>query len=77
MLIKHFIFRISPGADVRLRVEKPSAVSLAAAPGVEIVRRSDYKTDPFASRLWSECGERCPEAIPYPLLGRLDEYLQS
>lgn len=76
MLIKHVIFRVALGADVRLRVDKPSAVVFAAAPGVEIVRRSD-PSDPFASKLWAECGGRCPDHIPCPLEGRLDAHLQS
>ncbi|KAI9841406.1 MAG: hypothetical protein M1837_000739, partial [Sclerophora amabilis] len=53
ILIKHFVFRVCPGVEVRIRVEKPSAVTLAEAPGIEIVRQTALR-DAFASRLWSE-----------------------
>ena len=76
VLIKHVIFRVAPGADVRIRAEKPSAVPFAAAPGVEIVRRSSLK-GAFAAKLWDECGGACPPPIPYPLTSRLDEHLKS
>lgn len=75
-LIKHVIFRICPGADVRVRADKPTAVMFAAAPGVEITRRSNVQ-DAFGGRLWEECGRKAPPAIPLPLDGRLDEYLSA
>ncbi|KAI9790568.1 MAG: hypothetical protein M1833_001919 [Piccolia ochrophora] len=76
MLIKHFVFRMSPEADVRIRVEKPSAIAFADGPGVEVVRRS-RPGDALARKTWIECGRSYPPKIPFPLGGSLDEYLQS
>ncbi|KAI9814698.1 MAG: hypothetical protein M1832_005697 [Thelocarpon impressellum] len=73
MVIKCFMFRFGP-LVLRLRVEKPTAVMLAEAPGVEITRTSS-QTDPFARQLWDDCGRRCPDPIPFPLKGRLDAHL--
>ncbi|KAI9672378.1 MAG: hypothetical protein M1817_003400 [Caeruleum heppii] len=77
-VIKHFVFRALAGAKVRVRAEKPSAVPDATASGVEITRRSGLD-DQFANQVWAECGRQIPSRIPFPfpLTGRLDEYLES
>lgn len=80
-VIKFFVFAyyatdpsLEP-AGVRVKIEKPAAVPLADAPAVELFRSSDIQ-GAFGKRLWNELGSKRPQ-IPYPLPGRLDEYLQS
>ncbi|KAI9759884.1 MAG: hypothetical protein M4579_002009 [Chaenotheca gracillima] len=69
-LILHFVFRVCPGAEVRIKIEKPSAVPLADAPSIEIVRQSNLRY-PLASKLVKRQGKN----VPFPLQGRLDEFL--
>ncbi|KAI9680983.1 MAG: hypothetical protein M1829_001063 [Trizodia sp. TS-e1964] len=74
IIVKRFVFILSPGSDVRLRVEKPSAVPFADAPGVEIVR-SSRDGDEFAMKMWEECRWKRPARVPFPLQGRLSDFL--
>lgn len=79
-VIKYFILPKHqaplPGpAGVRVRIEKPSAVTFADAPVIEVYRSADIQ-DPFGKRMVSELGTKKPQ-IPFPLGGRLDEFLQS
>ena len=62
-------------AGVRVRIEKPMAVPLADAPAVEVYR-SAQPDDPFGRRMYAELGNKRPQ-IPFPLEGRLDEFLQA
>lgn len=79
-VVKYFIFTRPSAmflqvAGVRVRLEKPSAVPLAEAPAIEIYR-SAGKDDPFGKRMIAELGNKTP-VVPFPLTGRLDEFLQS
>lgn len=76
LLIKHIIFPMTPGATVHLKLEKPSAIPFASAPAIEITRGSGQE-DLFAMRLWDECGYRTAKWIPFPLKGRLSDWLES
>ena len=73
--MKLFIFPQAPGSTVRVRIDKPSAVSLAGAPSVEVTRVSTIG-DRFAMKAWEECGRVCPARVPLPLKGSLEEYMR-
>ena len=75
-MIIFFVLRMAPGATVRLKAEKPTAISSAHAPAIEIVRGSAF-TDPFVRRIWEERGRRMAPRIPFPLQGRLDKWMKE
>lgn len=60
---------------IRIRIEKPGAILLADAPAVEIFRTTDPNSA-FGKRVLGELGNKRPQ-IPFPLNGRLDEFVQS
>lgn len=81
-VIKHCIWAPAIGAHfepnvagVRVSLEKPSAVPFAEAPVIEIYR-SAQRDDPAVQRILTELGNK-PPRIPFPLPGRLDEFLRS
>lgn len=79
-VIKYFIlakqeFSLLDPAGVRITIEKPSAVALADTPIIEIYRSAE-QSDAFGRRMAAELGTKRP-TIPFPLQGRLDEFLQS
>lgn len=80
-VVKYFILANETGsgalepAGVRITIEKPSAVPFADAPVIEIYRSAE-QSDPWCKRLAVEMGTKRPQ-IPFPLQGRLDEFLQS
>ncbi|KAI9717889.1 MAG: hypothetical protein M1812_004416 [Candelaria pacifica] len=76
ILIKHLVFPMTPGADVHLKLEKPGAIHFADAPAIEIIRGS-CQGDPFAMKLWDECGYRTAKWIPFPLKGTLSDWLEA
>ncbi|KAI9770871.1 MAG: hypothetical protein M1835_006496 [Candelina submexicana] len=76
LLIKHIVFPMTPGAEVHLKLEKPSAIPFADAPAIEITRGSSQR-DPFAMRLWDECEYKTAAWIPFPLKGRLSDWLEA
>lgn len=80
-VIKYFIIAKQPlqpaiePAGTRVRIEKPNAISIASSPAVEIYRSAEAD-DPFGKRMFAELGNKRPQ-IPFPLEGRLDEFLQA
>ena len=81
-IIKYFVLarmsvsEESPDApSVRIKIEKPAAITAADAASVEIYRRAD-PNDAFGKRMASELGNKRPQ-IPFPLQGQLHEFLQS
>jgi len=80
-VVKYFILANEAGlggmepAGVRITIEKPSAVPFADAPVIEIYRSAE-QSDPWCKRLAVEMGTKRPQ-VPFPLQGRLDEFLQS
>jgi hypothetical protein len=70
-------------SNVRICLEKPSAVTFADAPSIEIIRSSDPKEDSDAERLWAEYlnyaeGDDLQAAgIPYPLKGTLSSWISE
>lgn len=80
-VVKYFILANENGpvpseaAGVRITIEKPSAVPLADAPVIEIYRSAE-QSDAWCKRLVAEMGSKRPQ-IPFPLQGRLDDFLQS
>ena len=88
-IIKYFIYPYSPGQEifsqVRISLEKPSAIRFADAPAIEIIRTSDPRLDTDSKKLYEEwfrdeeeddIGLRRP-GIPFPLQGRLDTWIQE
>jgi hypothetical protein len=69
--------------NVRICLEKPSAVTFADAPSVETLRSSNPHEDKDAERLWGEClsyaeGNDLQAAqIPYPLQGTLSAWISE
>lgn len=81
-VIKHLVWAPAIGsaaepetAGVRVVLDKPSAIPFAEAPTIEIFRASQ-RNDPLVQRLLAELGNK-PLRIPFPLPGRLDEFLRS
>ena len=70
-------------SNVRIRLEKPSAITFADAPSIEVLRSSDPHEDKDAERLWGEClsyaeGNNLQAAqIPYPLEGTLSAWISE
>jgi hypothetical protein len=70
-------------SNVRICLEKPSAVTFADAPSIEILRSSDPNEDKDAERIWGEClsyaeGDDLKAAqIPYPLQGTLSAWISE
>ena len=81
-LLKFFVIAKRPSstdtmeaAGVRVKIKKPIAVPMAEAPAVEIYRSAD-PNDAFGKRMLSELGPKRPQ-VPFPLEGRLDDFLRS
>ncbi|KAI9653138.1 MAG: hypothetical protein M1831_006222 [Alyxoria varia] len=81
-IIKFFIFAKGDAhpsgvehPSVKVKIKKPRAIPNADAPAVEIQRRADPE-DSFGRRMLGELGNKRPQ-IPFPLEGRLDEFLRS
>lgn len=68
-------------SEVRICLEKPSAVTFADAPSIEVRRSSDPRVDKDAEILLGQwlgyaAGKEPLEAcIPYPLQGTLSEWI--
>lgn len=68
-------------SEVRICLEKPSAITFADAPSIEIIRSSDPSKNKDAGRLFREWlgyikGKDALEArIPYPLQGTLSGWI--
>lgn len=81
-VIKHRVWAPAIGSavepeavGVRVALEKPSAVPFADAPIIDIFRTCQ-RDDALVQRLLAELGNK-PLRIPFPLPGRLDEFLRS
>jgi len=64
-------------SNIRICLEKPSALTFAAAPAIEILRTSDPRVDEDAKRLnqeprFDEDGDK-----PRVISGRLDEWIEA
>ena len=79
-IIKFFVLSQPPTAlpapaGVRITIEKPNAIPFADAPVIEIYRSAE-ESDVHVKKMVAELGLKRPQ-IPFPLQGRLDEFLQS
>ena len=79
-IIKFFVLSQAPTtlpapAGVRITIEKPNAIPFADAPVIEIYRSAE-ESDAHVKKMVAELGLKRPQ-IPFPLQGRLDEFLQS
>lgn len=62
--------------SIRISLEKPTAVVFADAPMVEMVRSSDPNVDKESEALRRlSTGDKVQ--VPYPLQGRLDNWIRS
>jgi len=61
---------------IKISIEKPTAVTFADAPVVEILVDSDPQKDPDAKALWLTFYEKKIRP-PFPLTGRLDEWIAT
>jgi hypothetical protein len=69
-------------SQVRISLEKPSAVMFADAPMIEVVRTSDPTSDPDAKRLFNEWKLRIQKGnqlrrVPFPLQGTLSAWIEE
>ncbi|KAI9721390.1 MAG: hypothetical protein M1828_005139 [Chrysothrix sp. TS-e1954] len=82
-LVKHYLCAylgtkaqpLPAAAGVRVTIEKPIAVIQADAPSISIYRSANPNDD-FAKRMLAELGNK-NNSIPFPLEGRLDDFLRS
>jgi len=61
---------------IKISIEKPTAVTFADAPVVEILVDSDPQKDPDAKALWLRFYKKKIRP-PFPLTGRLDEWIAT
>jgi len=67
---------------IRVKLEKPTAVTFADAPMIEMLVDADpYKGDKLAKEMWDEAifkdgrDKMLEKKPPFPLQGRLDEWI--
>ncbi|PBP22643.1 hypothetical protein BUE80_DR006561 [Diplocarpon rosae] len=61
---------------IKISLSKPTAVTFADAPTVEMMVDSDPNVNELACRIWEEAGREGVRRVPFPLLGRLDEWIE-
>ena len=69
-----FLFRQKQPAEVRVKIDKPNAVVLAGSSGVDMTR-SSFREEGFGERAWRKCNKKTPPHPPFPLQGRLDDWM--
>ncbi|KAI9828545.1 MAG: hypothetical protein M1819_006602 [Sarea resinae] len=75
-IIEFFVIRTTPGATVRLKVEKPTAIPSAQAPLIEISRVAASENS-LVRLMLGDWGNKVPDRVPFPLQGRLDEWMEE
>jgi len=60
---------------IRIRLSKPTAVMFADSPTVEMLVDSDPAVNRGVEALWKDRGENGGRQVPFPLQGRLDEWI--
>ncbi|KAL3424859.1 FolB domain-containing protein [Phlyctema vagabunda] len=79
-VIKYFLFPRqqldNSLQNIKICLEKPTAVTWADAPAVEMLLSSDLESE-MTSRLGEEWKEGGSKAVPFPLHGRLDQWIQE
>jgi len=60
---------------IRISLEKPTAVTFADAPVVEMLMDSDPAENHVAESLWQGAG--VTKQPPFPLQGRLDDWIRT
>ncbi len=78
-VIKHFVYQYTPkvhASRVRIILKKPSAVTFAESPVVEVNWTSDPSVDLRCKSLWDEFNalESAPK-VPFPLTQRLYHWI--
>ena len=74
-LVPHYKSSAKKNYLITISLEKPTAVTFADAPMVEMTLDSDPDKDPKMEALW-ECAAKI-QPPPFPLQGRLDQWLAS
>ncbi len=75
---RHHLEQIDPLLNyqrIRICLEKPTAVTFADAPAVEVLIDSNPQKSEVAARLWKEM--ESVKSPPFPLQGRLDEWIKK
>ncbi|RDL36888.1 uncharacterized protein BP5553_06240 [Venustampulla echinocandica] len=62
--------------DIKICLEKPTAVTFADAPTVELLVHSDPLKNKTTEKFYEVSARDMPE-VPFPLQGRLDEWLEQ
>lgn len=62
---------------IKISLSKPSAVIFADAPTVEMVLDSDPESNEVARGVWETVAREGVRKVPFPLNGRLDEWIQG
>ncbi|KAI9053411.1 hypothetical protein LZ554_002369 [Drepanopeziza brunnea f. sp. 'monogermtubi'] len=61
---------------IKIALSKPTAVTFAEAPTVEMAVDADPGASEIARRVWGEVGGEGGRKVPFPLMGRLDEWIE-
>ncbi|EKD11888.1 dihydropteroate synthase [Drepanopeziza brunnea f. sp. 'multigermtubi' MB_m1] len=61
---------------IKIALSKPTAVTFADAPTVEMAVDADPGASEIAARVWGEVGGEGGRKVPFPLMGRLDEWIE-
>ncbi|KAI9885564.1 MAG: hypothetical protein M1823_002623 [Watsoniomyces obsoletus] len=76
-LFKLWVFHLGNAVDVRVKIEKPSAVIDADAAGVDMTRSSDAtEKGSLAEMALDACGDREFETPEFPMMERLDDWMR-
>ena len=62
---------------VKISLEKPTAVTFADAPAIEIIRPSAPTASKINMELWNQFGRLRPPKVPFPLLGSIEEWIKQ
>ncbi|KAK0119038.1 hypothetical protein ONS96_012106 [Cadophora gregata f. sp. sojae] len=62
---------------IKISLSKPTAVTFANAPTVEMVLDSDPESDEVVRRVWESAKIEGVRKVPFPLQGRLDEWIEG
>ncbi|CAL3962218.1 unnamed protein product [Diplocarpon coronariae] len=62
---------------IKISLSKPTAVTFADAPTVEMIADSDPCVNQLANRAWEEFGRDGVRRVPFPLQGRLDNWIEK
>lgn len=62
---------------IKISLSKPTAVMFADAPTVEMMLDSDPESNEVARSVWENVAKEGVTRVPFPLDGRLDEWIEG